>query len=386
MIALEEKSTLGKPSLKQWLDKTHELGRAFESRSEAHDASGSFAVENCAALKEHGFFGAQVPATFGGGGVSHSEMCDIVRTLAQYCSSTALAHSMHQHLVSTAIWKFNHGQGGEPTLRNVAARQLVLVGTGAGDWLDSNGEAVRVEGGYRVTAEKRFASQSVAGDMLVTSAPFRDPESGWQVLHFPVPMKSEGVTVLDDWHTLGMRSSGSNSIRLQAVFVPDSNVNLRRPRGVYHPVFNVVLTAALPLVMSAYIGIAQKAARIALDIARARPRHKPHLATAIGAMMNDLTSAELHLADMIRLADDLDFLPENRLGQDILARKTNTANACVSVVTRAMEIAGGTGFYRGAGLEKLFRDVQAAKYHALPQPDQEQFLGESLLKSAPAAG
>ena len=44
-----------------------------------------------------------------------------------------------------------------------------------------------------------------------------------------------------------------------------------------------------------------------------------------------------------------------------------------------MEIVGGQGFYRSFGLERLFRDVQAAKYHPLPERDQHRFLGEYLL-------
>ena len=294
-------------------------------------------------------------------------MCDLLRTLAQYCSSTALAHSMHQHLVAANIWKYRHGQGGEEMLKGVAAKQPVLVSTGARDWLESNGEMVRSDGGFRVKATKSFASQSAVGDVLVTSAPYHSPEEGWQVLHFAVPMKSEGVCVLNDWHTLGMRGTGSHTVRLDNVFIPESSITLRRPRGEFHPVFNVIVTVAMPLIMSVYVGIAQKAAREAIEFAKRQNHPKPHLPDAIGGMLNQLTSAEVHLKDMIRIANDLDFQPENQTGQDVLCRKTNVANACVGVVTRAMEIVGGQGFYRGFGLERLFRDVQAAKYHPLPE-------------------
>jgi alkylation response protein AidB-like acyl-CoA dehydrogenase len=50
------------------------------------------------------------------------------------------------------------------------------------------------------------------------------------------------------------------------------------------------------------------------------------------------------------------------------------------VVTKAMEIVGGEGFYRGFGLERLFRDVQAARYHPLPEREQVNFSGEYLLR------
>jgi alkylation response protein AidB-like acyl-CoA dehydrogenase len=368
-----------------WLAQIHELGRDFESRADEHDAQGSFVAENYAALKEHGFLAAAVPEGLGGGGMAHSTMCELLRILAQYCSSTALAQSMHQHLVAATLWKYHHGQGGEEMLRSVAARQPVLISTGARDWLESNGEMIRCDGGFRVKAMKSFASQSAIGDVLVTSAPYQDPEEGWQVLHFAVPMKSEGVCVLNDWHTLGMRGTGSHTVRLDGVFIPESGITLRRPRGEFHPLYNVFVTVALPLIMSVYVGIAQKAAREAIDFAKRQKNPKPHVADAIGGMLNQLVAAEVHLKDMVRIAHDLDFQPDNQTGQDVLCRKTNVANACVSVVSRAMEIVGGQGFYRSFGLERLFRDVQAAKYHPLPEAEQQRLSGEYVLGRAASA-
>ena len=91
-----------------------------------------FVGANYAALKERRVFSAAIPEELGGGGASHREIADMLRTLAQYCGSTALALSMHQHLIAATVWKYRHGQGGEPMLKNVAEKQLVLVSTGAG--------------------------------------------------------------------------------------------------------------------------------------------------------------------------------------------------------------------------------------------------------------
>jgi len=366
-----------------WLKLAHEMGQEFESRAARHDHENSFVSEDYATLKAHRFLSATIPEEFGGDGVSHSVMCDLLRILGQYAGSTALAQSMHQHLVAASIWKFRHGQAGPEILKKVSAKQLVLVSTGARDWLESNGEMTRCDGGFQVTAMKRFASQSAIGDVLVTSAPYQSPEGGWQVLHFAVPMNSQGVTVLSDWLTLGMRGSGSNTVKLDKVFVPESAIAMRRPRGKFHPVYNVVSTVALPMVMSVYVGIAQRAAREAIAAAKSQKETKPHLPQSIGAMVNALTIAEVALKDMVRLANDLDFKPDNQLGQDAMCRKTITANACISVVAQAMDIVGGQGFYREFGMERRFRDVQAAKYHLLPEPEQQRFLGEYVISQAP---
>ena len=368
-------------SKKSWVHLAHQLGKDFESRAAEYDRDDRFVSENYASLKKHGLFSAIIPEELGGGGVTHSEMCDILRILAQYCGSTSLALSMHQHLLSANVWKYKQGQGMEEMLKKVAASQPVLISTGANDWLESSGEMEKTKDGFLVTAVKHFASQSTGGDILVTSSTFEDPENEWQVLHFSVPIKSQGITLLTNWQAMGMRGTGSQSVKLEKVFVPETAITLRRPRGEFHPVWNVILTVAMPLIMSVYLGIAQKAKEIAIAHVANQKKNRPYIPELIGEMHNALTTAELNVKDMIRIANDFDFKPIDQYGQDILARKTNAANASIKVVEKAMEIVGGQGFYRSFGLERLFRDVQAAKYHPLQEKDQLRFTGEYILRN-----
>jgi alkylation response protein AidB-like acyl-CoA dehydrogenase len=177
-----------------------------------------------------------------------------------------------------------------------------------------------------------------------------------------------------------MRGSGSHTVKLETVFVPENAVVLRRPRGVYHPVWNVVLTAAMPLIMSVYVGIAEKAAELTIRHVRERKHGKANAVYLVGEMNNELVAAEIQLADMLRIANNLEFEPSDHNGHEILARKTNVANAVIRAVTKAMEAVGGEGFYRAFGLERLFRDVQGARYHPLPEIEQLRFSGEYLLR------
>ena len=75
---------------------------------------------------------------------------------------------------------------------------------------------------------KHFASQSVVGDLVITSGIFKDENRSSLVLHFGVPVNSIGVTILDDWHVMGMRSTGSQTIVFDNVFIPDSAISLER--------------------------------------------------------------------------------------------------------------------------------------------------------------
>jgi len=362
-----------------WKELTHELGKSFASKAEMHDREGTFVFDNYEKLKEHKYFSATIPEELGGGGVSYSEMCDIIRIMAHYCGSTALAFSMHQHLVAASVWKYKHKGESAPMLQKVANEQLVLISTGARDWLDSNGEMVKTDDGYLLSAKKFFASQSVAGDIAVTSAPYMHPEEGWQVLHFSVPMKAKGVSLMDDWDVMGMRATGSQTIIFDKVFVPQSAIVLARPRTGFHPVWDLVIAVAMPLIMSAYVGIAERAMEIGKSIGKKYPRNQKHLPYIIGKMNNSLVSARTQWRAMINLANNFNFKPSESITLEILSLKTNVVNTCIQTAQEAMEAIGGQSFYRKNELERLFRDVQAAHFHPMPSWDQYAFIGERLL-------
>ena len=256
---------------------------------------------------------------------------------------------------------------------------MILVSTGAKDWLESNGELVKIEGGYELTATKVFASQSAVGDILMTSARYEDPEAGNLVLHFPVPFSTKGLKVKNDWKTLGMRGTGSNTVQMDKVFVPESAVAVKRKQGDLDNTWNVILTVAMPLIMAVYVGIAEKAAQMAIEKSKASKTKKDQLPLTLGEMQNQLTLAQVLCKDMAAITNDLDFLPDHEKGNAILIRKTLVANACINTVNKAMEIIGGQSFYRAYGFERLFRHVQAAVFHPLPEKEQQVYSGNFIL-------
>src|SRR5437588_11143176 len=209
-----------------WRARANRIAEEFAEAATRHDADESFVSEGYQRLKEEGFFKALIPAELGGAGAGYGEICHAIRHIAASCGATALAFSMHSHLVAAAAWRWRHQNA--PTdglLKRVAAEDLILVSSGGSDWLKSGGAATKTEGGYLINARKIFSSGCPAGDLLVTSAVFDDPDSGPTVLHFGVPMKAEGVTILDTWHVMGMRGSGSHDTELKNVFVPDAAIS-----------------------------------------------------------------------------------------------------------------------------------------------------------------
>lgn len=373
-------SAQNKPNL---ADLASSLGARFKDRARAHDLEGRFVADNYRELKEQRVMSAAVPTELGGGGATHAEICDFIRVLGQSCGSTALALSMHTHLVAAAVWRFRHGQPAEALLRKVAASELVLVSTGAGDWIDSVGSAERVSGGYRVSAVKRFASGSPVGDLAVTSVPFEGPE-GAEVLHFAVSMRAEGVTLREDWDTLGMRATGSHSLELKNVLVPEEAVTLRRPRGKWHPSWNVILTVAAPIYMAPYVGIAERAGQLAREAAAGRASDAT-LLQSLGELENALATTRMAFKDLTDNTNGYDFEPVVERANRALISKTITTNAAIKTVHKALEVVGGSGLYRRHDLERLLRDIQGAPFHPLPEKKQLAFTARVALGLNPIA-
>jgi alkylation response protein AidB-like acyl-CoA dehydrogenase len=357
---------------KTWKQLAAELGAQFSADASNFDANNRFVYQNYDLLRENGFFKLAIPADLGGVGASFGEVCGIVRELGRHCGSTALSFSMHTHPVAVNVYKHLRGdEKASATLRKIADNSLIIAGTGANDWLASSGEMVRVDGGYRVSAHKHFVSGGPGAQVFVTSANF-EGEDGTEVLHFAIPFSSEGITQHDNWNTLGMRATGSNDVTLENVFVPDESIVARRPAGAWHPMWNVILPTAMPLIMSAYVGLADAAVELATQAAAKRP---DELAGVVGEMLNQHTLAEISIEDMVRINADHGFNPSNEIAGKILTRKTLVAGAAMKTVELAGEIVGGAGFFKGHPMERIQRDIKACHFHPLPYRRQYQFTG-----------
>ncbi|WP_454717761.1 acyl-CoA dehydrogenase family protein [Caulobacter segnis] len=375
MLLAPENTTA--PPAADWLARADKIAAQIAQRAAEHDAEDSFVVEAYALLKAEGFFKALVPVEFGGGGATVTDIGQVIRRLGASCGSTALAFAMHSHLVAVAAWRWRHqGAPTEGLLKRLAAEDLILVSSGGSDWLASGGTAVKVEGGFAITARKAFSSGSPAGDMLMTSAVYDDPEAGPTVLHFGVSLKAPGVAIRDTWRVLGMRGTGSNDVELTQVFVPDAAISGRRPAGPWHMLFHIISMIAFPLIYSAYAGVADGARARTLGLVR---RKTPDILTAslVGEMENSHAALDLAMTRMIDLAET--GTPGPEATSLAMTLRTLVGRSAIETVERAMEAAGGQAFYRQAGLERAFRDVQGARYHPLQEKPQTVLTGRVAL-------
>jgi alkylation response protein AidB-like acyl-CoA dehydrogenase len=359
-------------------DIVRELGPLISERAASTTDEDKFVAEDFALLKASGLLEAGVPAELGGWGASIDDLAAMLRELAHHNGSTALAFSMHTHQVAIPAWRWIHQKAApmEPLLRRIAKDRIQLVSSGGSDWIGGSGKAEKVEGGYRITARKVFSSGSPSGDLLMTSAVLEADGEPPTVLHFGVPMSSPHVKVLDTWRTLGMRGTGSHDVMIDGHVVPEAGVSGRRKAGEWHPLFHIISTIAFPLVYSVYLGVAERAREIAIGLAKKKPASH-HTASLAGRMDTELAGARL--AHEAMLAATRLNAPSAATVNQVMIGKTLVTQHAIAAVELAMELAGGAGFYRAAGLERCFRDIQGARYHPLQVGPQAEYAGAMAL-------
>ena len=359
-----------------WREMLKEVGPELEAEGRACDRENRFASANLDRLQTAGFFALGVPKPLGGGGAGPDELGAMLRAVARFDGSTALALSMHTHLVAAAEWRRVHANAPTEALLSSVAEGKRLVSSGGSDWLPGSGRAEPVDGGYRIFARKVFSSGSPAGDVLMTTAVLEDGDQGPTVLHFGLPMNGPEVSIRETWDALGMRGTASHEIDIAGAFVPEAAIVVRRPAGKWHMSYHLVAMIALPLIYSVYAGVADAMRDDAVAMAK-RKAADAGLIVQVGELETTHLSMDLAHRRMMRLS--VDETPSPNTTAEALALRTLLARAALDVGSRAMDLAGGAGFFRAAGLEQRFRDLQGSRYHPLPAFAQASLSGRLAL-------
>jgi alkylation response protein AidB-like acyl-CoA dehydrogenase len=336
-----------------------EVAAAAAPHADRHDLEGSFVTEGVAAAKDLGYLAAPVPTDLGGQGALTRDMAEAQRIIARSCGSTALASAMHLHLVLAAAWRWRHGDKVvEPMLRRAGEDHVVFTSTGGNDWTKPSAVATAVDGGWRVTGRKTFASISPASQVIVTFAVVDAPAPGNEVIVFGVPMNAEGLRLEETWDSAGMRGTGSHDIVLEDVMITDAQVSARRTWGELDRPLLVASLHAWPVIYSTYLGVAEGLA----DLVLSSPKITPASARLVGALDGHLRTGRWVIQAAL---DDIGDEPEPTLDNFVALQhmKLVVTNVCQAVQPIAAELAGGGAYARRGAVDRMTRDLRAALYH-----------------------
>jgi alkylation response protein AidB-like acyl-CoA dehydrogenase len=202
----------------------------IHSRAAGYDSQNSFLVEDLAELKEAGYLRALVPVELGGLGLTLHQLTREQTRLAAAAPATALAVNMH--LVWTGVAKTLLDRGDDSlefVLTDAAAGEVFAFAISeAGNDLvlfGSTTEAKPQPDGFTFTGTKIFTSLSPAWTRLGMFGLDTESADAPQLVHGFVSRDdpaevTSGITSLQDWDTLGMRASQSNTTVLDGVLVP----------------------------------------------------------------------------------------------------------------------------------------------------------------------
>jgi acyl-CoA dehydrogenase len=343
-----------------------DLGEQFAPFAAEHDREGTFVEEAFKAIRDSGYLGLAVPSELGGMGATIGEVAMAQAEMARHDASAALAVSMHLHISLFAAWRYRREMpGAEGLLKRIVDDRIVLVSTGGSDFTRPTAVATKVDGGYRVNGRKIFCSQVPAGDVFSSMFTYEDPDEGRRVLAMGVPVRAEGVEILDTWDTLGMRGTGSHDVQMTDVFVPDAALNSARPWGVLDPPLQIIVQNAMPVVTATYLGVAERARDQAIDMVKGTSKaEEPSSQRLAGLIDQKLAAARWSLLGVIAEVGD-DPTP----GMDKVVRmnhaKAHVSEQILAACDLALQLAGGAGFYRKAGIESAVRDVRGLQFHPL---------------------
>jgi alkylation response protein AidB-like acyl-CoA dehydrogenase len=336
-------------------------------RSAAYDETGAFPRENLKLLAEQGYFGLTVPPEYGGAGASSVAQALVVEALAEVCPATAVIYEVHNTLHVEGIWRYGtewQRRTWLPALlRGEWIGAFALTEPGAG----SNAAEVRtvgrrVPGGYRISGHKVFITSAgeaerylVVGRLEGTSG--RDGMTIWLV-----DKSNPGVTFGRAERKLGLHASRTSEIRLDDVFVPETHRLGAEGEGY---------RIALDLLDGGRIGIAAQACGM-LAAALARSARYARVRRQFGQPLERFEAIRFKLADMVRdlhAARLLTYEAARRRDEGgsvrplAAAAKLFASEAAVRHALQAVQIHGGYGYIREAGVERLLRDAKATEIY-----------------------
>lgn len=370
-----------------------DLANAFRSRAADYDRTGAFPEENYRDMRAAGYLAAPVPEELGGLGADLLTMARAQQALARGCASTALAVNMHLFQVGTTADNFRGGNTAvEPLLRRIAAEGIVIASNGAeaivaGEWTPST-TAERKNGGYVVNGRKFFCSQAPGADIFRFLA--RDVETG-ETLLFGAPRSTPGISIVETWDTTGMRATASHDLVIDNVELPETAIGVRLPAGepMRTPLFANVGRWFTSLMSSVYIGVAEEAREEAYKAIgtgiNSANRHPVLTDVLIGEMETAFLTAVSVRDQVVGAVNTPPSDLQATLPQIAMMKDAVITNAAITV-EKAVEIAGGRAYFRKSPLERLARDIRAAKFHPPSAPISSQIAGQRLREARERVG
>lgn len=357
------------------LTRAADLVPALAAREAAANLGRSVPPETIADYHRTGILRVMQPRRFGGHQASFDLFSRIVETLAEGCAASAWVYAVlgeHQWIIACMpeqaqidVW----GDNPEAVASSLLAPREF---------------ARRAAGGWRLSGRFPFSSGCHHAQWAIIGARAEDAAGNTPTRYMLVPM--ERIEIVDDWHVLGLRGTGSCSLVLADVFVPDHRTVLLRdlldgttPGSVVLPDYSLLRAPRGYLVPFSLPAVMFTLARRALDLVPATLR------TRMSRGVREVAASEvvqMRLGEAAAAIDGALLIMHTRRAQSIAALEAGAAITPEAVarnrrdVTFAaeqlrrgmealMEVSGARSVYDADPLQALLRDVLTIGTHTV---------------------
>lgn len=353
-------------------------------RVEAEEAR-RLPAELAETLRTAGAFRLTTPIERGGFEVSLTTLVDVYEAFGRVDGPAAwnvwngnmgFSAALLAEEAGDEIW----GVDGDPIIANSAR----VAGTAT-----ASGEDLVLSGRWDIVSAIDIADWVALFGMVMDGDGPRVGPAGPDVRVFF--LRRDEVRILDTWHTHGMRGTGSNTVVVDQVAVPERRTvspfaPSRIDRPLYRiPAFTIASTGSAPIV----VGIAQAAIDEVIALAPSKRTdsgqvlaERPHAHSRIGAAQTSLDAARALLRSTATAIDET--AEEGEPVTELLRARMRAAMSHSAAVTRdvlltCQQLASSTAVYADTTIERLVRDGNVATQHMILAATHLDILGRLLL-------
>ncbi|KQO77522.1 acyl-CoA dehydrogenase family protein [Rhizobium sp. Leaf262] len=349
------------------------------------DQTGQFPWTGIRAVHQAGLLESTVATRYGGQGGTLSTAAHILAALGRGDPSVALISAMtifnHLAQATKAHWpedlyrELLSQARDRPLLLN-AARVEPELGSPARGGLPAT-RARRTADGWAISGQKRFVTGAHGLTHFLVWAHTDEVQS--RVGTFIVPNGSPGITIIENWKSLGMRATGSHDVEFTDVVVPTEHVlelvdpSVAQQDNRSHAALNLALTAI-------YLGAAEASQEAFIRFAHERvPANLGH---SIAKTERFVTlSGEIDL--LVSGARQIIFgALDGDLGnaEKLIRARLLAGRQIREAAQMAVRGIGNPGLNADLGLERHFRDIQSVLVHAPQEDTSVSILGRAAFE------
>ena len=241
--------------------------------------------------------------------------------------------------------------------------------------------AVKVVGGYQITGNKIWCTNSSVADFVVVAARLEGMTGKRAINFFIVDRKSKGFSVGPSENKMGARGVPSCPLYFDNVFV-NEDAMLGRPGegfGIVMEAFNI----SRPIIGARGVGLSQGALDHALSFVKER--------RAFGEQVVDFQGVRWMLADMhvqIEAARNLVYksaasadagLTGKSLAMEAAVAKCHASDTAMRVATDAVQLFGAAGISADYPINRYFRDAKVLQIVEGTQQIQRNIISRYLV-------